>query len=432
MAGTPATLGLTNRAKEIASEDAILVARLRRAGAILLGKTNVPQLMIQHECDNPLYGRTNNPWDLDRTSGGSTGGEAALLAARGSPLGLGSDLGGSIRIPCHFCGVSGLKPTSRRLPRRGSLRTMRGMDAIQAQPGPMARSVGDLELMFRVLAEGQPEWCDPDTPPVAWRAPSEVSVAGLRVGWWSDDGYFPASPAIRRATEESARALESLGCVVEPWQPKDVRRGMELYFALVSADGAADFSRWLEGATVDRRVSRLVGLGGTSRWLRPLSGWLMRQFGEPWLADLFSSAGPRSADEYWCLIDELKSLRNRFLQEATRFDALLCPAYALPAFPHGRGLDLMPAASYSFFINLLDVPAGIIPASRVRPGEEELPRQANDTVDQAARKAEQGSAGLPVGVQVVAQPWREDVLLRVMEALEAHFQGTADYPHFPG
>jgi len=428
IAGVPTTIGLTTRVKEIATADALLVARLRAAGAIVLGKSNVPQLMIQHECDNPVYGRTSNPWNPERTPGGSTGGEGALLAAGGTALGLGSDLGGSIRIPCHFCGVHGIKPTSRRLSRRGSLRALRGMNAIQAQPGPLARSVGDLSLALRLLGEGPPHEIDPDCPPMMWREPSEVKIEKLRIAFWIDDGYFAVSPAVRRAVEESAAALEAAGCIVEAVQPREVRRAMELYFGLVSADGAADFGRWLEGGVIERRVARLVSLGGTSRWLRPISAWVMRRFGEPWLAELFSIAGPRSVDEYWQMIDETKSLRDRFLREVARFDAILCPAYALPAFPHGRGLDLMPAASYSFFINLLDVPAGVVAATRVRPGEELLPRTSSDTVEQAAHAAEEGSAGLPIGVQVVGQAWREDIVLRVMEFLETHFRSQPDYP----
>ncbi len=127
VAGTPSTIGLTSpQFRQLIDKDGLSVARMRRAGAIVLGKTNLPQLMIWHESDNPVYGRTNNPWDLSRTCGGSTGGEAAIIAARGSPLGIGNDLGGSIRVPCHFCGIHGIRPTSLRMARSGSARTLRG------------------------------------------------------------------------------------------------------------------------------------------------------------------------------------------------------------------------------------------------------------------------------------------------------------------
>ena len=174
---------MTARKRDFAAKDGILVERLRRAGAVILGKTNVPQLMIWHECDNPLYGRTDNPWDLARTPGGSTGGEAAIIAAGGSPLGLGGDLGGSIRVPCHFCGIHGIKPTSRgRLTRVMNCLPVNliGMEAIQFQPGPMAAGAEDLEVMLRVLAEGLPhESFQPDFSPTPF-SPFRADVIGRK------------------------------------------------------------------------------------------------------------------------------------------------------------------------------------------------------------------------------------------------------------
>ena len=128
-----------------------LVARLRSAGAIVVGKTNVPQLMLLYETDNPVYGRTNNPWDAHRGCGGSSGGEAAIIAAGGVPLGLATDLGGSIRQPAHVCGIHGLKPSGGRLTCVGSASAFVGFDAMPIQPGPMARHVEDLALAMRVL-----------------------------------------------------------------------------------------------------------------------------------------------------------------------------------------------------------------------------------------------------------------------------------------
>src|SRR5262245_27966182 len=178
LAGTKATIGITSPAyQEPAIADGVMVSRLRRAGAIVLGKTNLPQLMIWHECDNPVYGRTNNPWDLGRTPGGSTGGEAAIIAAQGSPLGLGNDLGGSIRVPCHFCGIHGLKPTSFRLTRRGSESTLKGFGAIVTQPGPMARSVDDLWLMLQILADNSDGEDAADVAPTQLADPAKVDVA---------------------------------------------------------------------------------------------------------------------------------------------------------------------------------------------------------------------------------------------------------------
>lgn len=210
LTGTKATIGLNSAAYQKPAEaDGVMVARLRRAGAIVLGKTNLPQLMIWHECDNPVYGRTNNPWDLERTPGGSTGGEAAIIAARGSPLGLGNDLGGSIRVPCHFCGIHGFKPTSLRLTRRGSAHTLYGFNAIVTQPGPMARHVEDLWLMLQVLADNSDGQDAGEVAPTTLGDPAQVDVSKLRIAVWTDDEIF------RRHRPWSGRCAKRR----RPWRP---------------------------------------------------------------------------------------------------------------------------------------------------------------------------------------------------------------------
>jgi fatty acid amide hydrolase len=180
--GTATTLGVVTATRQPSSCDGPLVQRLRSAGAIVLGKSNVSQLMFFHETDNPVYGCTTNPWNVQRTPGGSSGGEAALVAAGCSPLGLGNDLGGSIRIPCHFCGIAGFKPTALRLTRAGSAGNLRGMEALIVQPGPMSRDVCDLQLAMSVLGNVDPLYPDPDAAPAASALTTTVSWDELRVG----------------------------------------------------------------------------------------------------------------------------------------------------------------------------------------------------------------------------------------------------------
>ena len=260
VAGTAATLGVRGWAGHMAVGDSPVVARLRQAGAILLGNTNGPQLGLMIETDNPLYGRTNNPWNSGRSPGGSSGGEAALIAAGGSALGLGTDAGGSIRQPCHCCGIHGLKPTGGRLTTLGYSGEVHypNIPREWVQPGPMARSVEDLALAMSVLVAPGPDRLDPLVPPVTMGNPSAVSVAGLRVAMYSDDGYFPAAPAMRRAVSEAAAALHGLGATVEPFSPPDVGEAVRLCFAHLYADGL-DFARpWLRGEPVDRRIRAIL------------------------------------------------------------------------------------------------------------------------------------------------------------------------------
>src|SRR5216683_5227311 len=191
VAGTPSTAGLTARSGHRAVTDAPLVARFRQAGAIIVGKTNVSQLLMYVESDNPVYGRTNNPWDMERSPGGSSGGEGAIVAAHGSALGLGTDIGGSVRVPAHCCGIHSLKPTPGRLTVSGTVDIVgpAARAAIPDSGGLLARSVADLGLALGVLS-----------PP----ADGACSLGDIRVGFYDDDGYFPASPAIRRAVREAA------------------------------------------------------------------------------------------------------------------------------------------------------------------------------------------------------------------------------------
>ena len=433
LAGTPATEGVHHFAGEICTVDNPLVARLRAAGAIVLGKTNLPQLMLTHETDNPVYGRTNNPWDLARGPGGSSGGEAAIIAAGGSPLGLANDIGGSIRHPSHSCGVCGLKPTTLRLTNALVRDNLRGMEAIRPACGPIARNVDDLSLAMRVLVDGDPRSIDPQIAPVPLGDPNDIDIAGLKVGFWSDDGFFPASPALRRAVDEAAIALECLGARVERFQPPDFDEAVRLFFALLSADGGADAERILDRSPRDWRVRRLIMLCKSPRWLRGLANVPLRWAGQQRTAFLLAAIGRRNTDAYW----QLSAVRANYAEQffgrwsAAGLDVLICPPHSLPALKHGSTGDLPLSGSYGYWANVLGVPSGVVPVTRVRLGEEGDRPASRDLVDRAAMAVEQGSVGLPVGVQVAARPWREDVALAVMKALETHFRPLADYPRTP-
>jgi fatty acid amide hydrolase len=432
VAGTPSSIGVQRLRDFRPTVDSPLVRQLRSSGAIVLGKTNVPQLMLLHETDNPVYGRTNNPWNLKRSPGGSTGGEAAIIAAGGSPLGLGSDLGGSIRQPAHSCGICGLKPTTGRLNGGGKRSNFRGMEAIGVQPGPMARSVADLELMLHVLmplgAEG-----DFQVPPVPLGRAAAVCVPQLRVGVWEDDGFFSAAPALRRAVREAAEALRASGVTVVEFAPPAVIQVVRGYFGILGADGGADFRRTLGRDKPDWRIQRLLRLGSLPAVGRRHLSTLLQLSGQGRLADLVKHAGKASADHYWQLTAARADYTNRFIAalDEAGLDACLCPPHALPALLHGSTADLPSAASYSFLPNYLNMPAGVIAATRVRPGEESDRPASRDKVERSAIAVERGSAGLPVGVQVFGRHWREDVVLALLATLEAHFRQQADFPADP-
>lgn len=437
LAGTPSTIGLdSSELRRPIEKDGLSVSRLRRAGAVILGKTNLPQLMIWHESDNPVYGRTNNPWDLSRTCGGSTGGEAAIVAARGSPLGIGNDLGGSIRVPCHFCGIHGIRPTSLRMSRSGSARTLRGFETFITQTGPISRHVEDLWLTLQVLTDQSDGYVAGDIVPAPLGNPAAVAIEKLKIVAWADDGVFPPSPAVARAVREAAGALRASGAEVIELDTAEVERqfganeGFDLYCSLIGSDGGADARRLSSGSTLDQRVARLLWVAGLPRAMRAIVVAGLKAVGQHWMARIVKDARSRSVDSYWQLVERKNQLASRVLANMRQqgISAIICPPHALPAMPHVKAFDLLGAASYSMLINLLGLPSGTVATTRVVAGEDGGRPESRDRVLHQARETDVGSVGLPVGVQVSALPWREDVVLAVMGALEKWAVLRPDYP----
>jgi fatty acid amide hydrolase len=217
--GLAVTLGVEAHRGRIADRDAAVLRALARSGAILIGKTNVSQLLLFHESDNPIWGATNNPWNLTRVPGGSSGGEAAAIAAGMSLFGVGTDIGGSIRVPAAFCGIYGLKPTNDRWSNLGTFGALAGQEVIRGQTGPMARTARDLALLF---AAGDPIWMaaeDPSVPPIPVADHSKLNVSGLRVGVYEDDGFLPPAASVRRAVRTAADRLKKAGVEVVPFEP---------------------------------------------------------------------------------------------------------------------------------------------------------------------------------------------------------------------
>jgi fatty acid amide hydrolase len=322
-----------------------------------------------------------------------------------------------------------LKPTTFRLTNAGARANLHGMEAIRAQPGPLARHVADLRLAMGVLTQSLPDEIDPQMAPVPFSS-ALPSVRGMKIGMWVDDGFFRTAPAIRRAVEEAGQALTDLGARVEPFQPPEMAYVVQLYLALLSADGGADAARLLGRSERDWRMRRLLMLGRLPKIARSALAVGLRAWGQNRNADLIGWIGRRTADEYWQLSHERALLAERTFEQWQRggYDAFICPPHALPALRHGASGELTVAASACYWANVLGVPAGVVPVTRVRPDEQSDRPASRDAVERTAAATEAGSAGLPVGVQVIGRPWREDVVLSVMQSLEGAFSERADFP----
>jgi amidase len=363
---------------EIPREDAVVVARLRAAGALILGTTNCPEFLMAYETDNLLHGRTNNPWDLDRTPGGSSGGEAAAIAAGLSSAGIGSDSGGSVRVPAHFTGICSLKPTPGRIPGRGHLPPCVGPFSTLGSIGPMARTMGDVALLFRTLSGQDP--LDPVSPPLALREPSPAELRTNTIGFFEDDGLAPVTPETRAAVRAAAAALGSAGFHVEPFRPRALDPLRKLWWKFFVQCGAM-----LDEPEYRGRRERLSPV---------FSGFL----------DIAEAVPKLTATELlkaWC---ELDLMRGKMLEEMSRFPVLLCPVASIPAFRHGerewviegRTVEYLDAVRYTEWFNALGAPAAVVPVGC-------------------------SPEGLPIGVQIVARPFQDETALGVAAVVDAAF-----------
>lgn len=375
LAGTVCTAGTLGRAASAPStEDATLVARLRGAGAIPIARTNLPDLLFAFESDNLIYGATSNPYDLSRTPGGSSGGEAALIAACGSPLGLGSDAAGSVRVPAAFCGIAGIKPTSGRLPRTGHFPPAGGWIEALWQIGPMARYVEDLSAVMPILVGS--DGCDPSAVDVPFLDPLDVRLRDLRVAFYTENGIAATDSEVVQVVRAAANALVDDVVAVDEARPTGIENAYDLEMKLLGADGGDGLRQYL------------ASLGSTAA--HPLlRDWLEKL--EPYRTGLAGFA------KYWEQWDQYRAAMLAFF---SGYDVILCPAYTQVALPHGASTleTNFRGFSHTMAYNLAGWPAAV-----VRCGE--------------------SAAGLPIAVQVVARPWREDVALAVAAWLEQAFGG---------
>lgn len=375
VAGHHCEAGTRLRAGYVATQDAPLVSRLRAAGAVILGVTNTPELLMAWETDNLLYGRTNNPWDLTRTAGGSSGGESAAIAAGLSAGGVGSDGGGSIREPAHFTGICGLKPTPGRIPSTGHFPKSGGPFALLGVVGPMARTAADLNLLFAAMAGADDG--DPCSAPIPLRKLTEKELRSSAIGFFEDDGRTPVTAETRASVSRAAQHLSDAGFRVEPFRPEGLEEARQLWWKFFGIAGGMILGPMLRG-----RESELSPI------LREFSSW--------------AAAEPaHSGDSLLATWLGRDDVRERILLQMRKYPILLCPTAAIPACRHGerewhvegKTVKYLDAWSYCEWFNLLGFPAAVVPMAH-------------------------SPEGMPIGVQIVGRPWEEERVLAVAEALE--------------
>jgi amidase len=377
-AGYRCEIGSLLNEGDIPKEDAVVVGRLRAAGALILGTTNCPEFLMAYETANLLHGRTQNPRDLARSPGGSSGGESAAIAAGLSAAGLGSDSGGSVRQPAHATGICSLKPTPGRIPSRGHLPPCVGPFSTLGAIGPMARTIADVALLFRALSGQDPD--EPGSPPIKYREPGLEDLRRNTIGVFEDDGLVPVTPETRAAVNAAAQALRGAGFRVEPWRPATLEPLRKLWWKFFVQCGAMFYA---------------PAIRGKEHQLSPI-------FNE--FLDIAASVPPIAAGELLDAWAELDLLRSRTLAEMSEHPVLLCPVSSVPAFRHGerswtidgRTVEYLDAVRHTQWFNVLAAPAAVVPVGS-------------------------SPEGLPIGVQIAARPFHDETALGIAAVVDGAF-----------
>ena len=427
VAGTDATTGCAQHCFNPDTEDANIVMSLKNAGAIPFVKSNVPQILMANETDNAIFGTAKNPWDPTRSPGGSSGGEAGLIASRCSPLGLGSDIGGSIRMPASECGIYGLKPTPERHSTEGvytaASNRQNAIDShIHGCIGPMGTCVEDLALTMRTMFSEEAQDMEPYTYPIPFDEDmlQEFSTRkNLRIGYFTQNGYFQTSKPVIRAIEMAKEALEKMGHTLVEFEVPDAEQMHYQYFRILMADGYAGIEDCLQGEAPNWLYGG-VYLNNSNVLIKKVLFKIARTTGFGRLVK-FLEACPTlsSADyiqEYFYMIDYREMFTNKWKE--MNLDAMISPAMATPATTHKSILNVFQQGSYSQMYNYLDYPAGTIPITLVRSDEMVYDGERKDGIDAECEKIMQGSAGLPIGIQVAALNCEDEKVLGVMKQLQ--------------
>ncbi|KIJ63821.1 hypothetical protein HYDPIDRAFT_168263 [Hydnomerulius pinastri MD-312] len=430
--GYDTTVGYSCRVNQPATSSAAIVRLLRDAGAIMHVKTTTPPGLLGLETSSDLFGRTSNPYNSKFGSGASTGGGGALLASRGSVIEVGTDIGGSVRLPAHFCGVYGMKSSVGRFPGWGTSPPMPGLESVATSCSPMARRLDDLEEFWKRVMEMKPWDYDHTCVPLPWRP---VNLQGKKLRWgivW-EDGIIPPSPACRRALEWVSDALTKQGHDVVNFTPPSIADGLNIGFQLCFSDGGVGvFKPVRKDEKLDPVMTGIKSLLGMPLFVKKFLAMLTRRLtGDEVWASMLEKLHMKTASEERALVVAREEYKARWHEawEAEGLDFVLTVPHSLPAIPAGTAEKVtLVSAGYMMLFNILDYAAGVVPVSFVNKESDALPKdfmksqeyKQMGAIGKGAYSVYDAEAmhGLPVGVQVVGRRFEEERVLQAMKVIE--------------
>lgn len=418
---TPSTLGVLARQNDLPAENDAYLEALMNEGGIVLGKTNVPQLLVFIESVNRVYGRTNNPVNPKFTCGGSSGGEGAIIGAGASPVGIGSDIGGSVRFPAAFCGVCSIKPTMWRTPDLTRYGDRRLEGSIGSVAGVLGNHAEDLDLFLRIINESAAK--SRDVKPL--QDYRNIDVSKMKIGFYLSDGIFEPMEAVKRGVNEAVEQLKSLGAQVIEFAPPRLDYAEEIFMRILAADEVKLFSKVLDGEKPLPQLKNMFMLAQASPFKRKVLDRAAKMFGQKSVTRLIPFFGGKGMEHLREWAENQATYRAEFLaaMDTSEIDAIIGPVCALPAFLHDSVDKIGLGGTYTLLYNVLGFPAGVARISEVKK-EEALGRKAGFDIQKiTAAKTEKLSEGLPLSVQIAARPWREDVVLALIEQLHTRMSG---------
>ncbi|KAK9363947.1 amidase signature domain-containing protein [Lipomyces starkeyi] len=420
--GYDCTLGIAMHAFEPLQNDAPLVRLLKDAGALPYCKTNIPMTLLSYESYNNIWGRTENPHVKGYTPGGSSGGEAALLAYGGGRVGLATDVAGSVRVPSHFSGCYTVRSSFGRIPRAGNCTPTRGQDGITSIYSPMTRSFDDLEYVFKAIIDMKPWEYDYTVHPIPWR---EITLPKkLKIGVMYSDGVVDPSPACARALKQTVEALAKQGHEIVTFTPPSPVDALRISTQLILADAgrvATSQIAWCE--PFDKGVTKFLRIARLPRFIKKIWAWLyLRVKGDAVIASLLNNWNEKTMPEHMDLVWQREGYRAQYFRawKESGIDFLVTVPNATPALPHNGMFESFASIGYAVMFNLVDYSSGVIPVTHVDKDIDALPADFNlKKLNYVAKGAYRNynaekMHGLPVGVQIVGQRLEEEKVLKMM------------------